>query len=359
MKIFSSEHGLTTPDNLFLPYCRYVVPESMGRSLERGLLEKHPASHYTLSDFNSYERRYAGQPMKRGDSLLVYRHGAFGDTLIATAVVAQIRKRNPHALIDIYCRQGGAEMYHGFGLRIFPGYPPFDAVRRYTHHLFYENMLECNSEDDQGCAVDDMLAFAGIDPASVPDAEKLPVVHPNDTDADGSPPIHPERYIVIQRNSSNPNRTYPHAAELEGRLAGLLPTFVVGDKDETAVHPSVIDLRGRTARFRNLIPIIHRAALVVCPDSSVGHLAAAFPAVPVISLWGLFHPNDRIRYYRNHHPLFVPEACPHAPCRSHLFTLPFNKCRDAANWSGASCAALAAIRPEMVEEKARELLDVS
>jgi ADP-heptose:LPS heptosyltransferase len=358
MQIFSSEHGLTTQECFFLPYCRYVVPESVGRSLESGLLAKHPDAHYTLSNFNSYERRYAGQPMKRGESLLVYRHGAFGDTLMTTAVIAQIRKRNPYASIDLYCRTEGAEMWGGLAVRTLPGYPPFDAARHYTHHLLYENMLECNSEDDQGCAVDDMLSFAGIDPASVPDAEKLPVVYPTDKDLEGAPRIAAPRYIVIQRNSSNPNRTYPHALELEARMGKLLPTFVVGDKDERPVHPTVTDLRGFTKRFRNLIPIVRKASLVVCPDSSVGHLAAAFPEVPVISLWGLFHPNDRAKYYRNHHPLFVPEACPHAPCRSHLFTLPFNQCRDAADWSGTSCAALAAITPEMVEEKAREILAI-
>lgn len=359
MKIFHSEHGLTTQDNLFLPYLRYVVPESIGRALENGVTEKHPGCKYGLSDFNSYERRYSGQALKRGESLLVYRHGAFGDTLMATAVIAEIRRRNPAALIDLYCRADGGEMWANVGVRTFPGYPPFDAVRRYTYHLLYENMLECNSEDDQDCAVDDMLRFAGIDPETVSDESKLPVVVPMETDLQGAPIIHPDRYIVVQRNSSNPNRTYPHAWELEGRLARMLPTFVVGDRDQHPVNPSAIDLRGKTPRFRNLIPIVSRASLVVCPDSSVGHLAAAFPAVPVISLWGLFHPNDRVRYYRNHHPLDGFAACPHAPCRTHLFTLPFNQCRDAAEWTGKSCAALGSIRPERIEEKARDILGLS
>lgn len=183
MQIFHSEHGLTTKDAIFLPYDRYVVPESIGRALEEALLAKHPDAHYTLSSFNSYERRYAGQPMMRGQSLLVYRHGAFGDTLMTTAVLRAIRARCPEVHIDLYCRPEGAEMWHGVAnVRAFPGYPPFDAARRYTYHLLYECMLENNSEDDQGCAIDDMLQFAGIDPESVPEEEKLPVVVEKDND---------------------------------------------------------------------------------------------------------------------------------------------------------------------------------
>lgn len=355
MQIFHSEHGLTTRDAIFLPYDRYVVPESIGRAVEEALLSKHPDANYTLSSFNSYERRYSGQHLKRGESLLVYRHGAYGDTLMTTAVMEAIRRRCPEAHIDLYCRPEGAEMWYGVAkVRVWPGYPPFDSARRYTYHLLYENMLENNSEDDQGCAVDDMLQFAGIDPASVPDEEKLPVVVEKDEDVySPNPQVRVGqkgwgKYIVVQREASNPNRTWPHTGKLLDLLRKELPDYVVFESKPKDPW---------TPRFRNLIPVVREASLVICPDSSIGHLAAAFPHVPVISLWGLFNPNDRIKYYRNHHPLFVPDVCPHAPCRSHLFTLPA-KCKDAPGFDGKSCAALAAITPEMVVEKAQQILNV-
>lgn len=348
MKIWHSELMLATKDEVFVPFDRYVIPESLAREFERQVLEKNPLVNYTMSDFNSYERRYAGQPLRRGDSLLIYRHGAFGDTLMSTAVVRWIRKQNPEATIDLYCRPEGVEMWHGAGCRAIPGYPSFDAARRYKYHLLYEKMLENDSEDDQVCAIDNAFAFGGMDPAQIPDADKLPVVVGKE--GDGEPPFTEGRkHIVIQMNASNPNRTYPWMNEVMALLRQEMPNywlFPVGDDK-------------KLARFRNLIPLVRNASLVICPDSSIGHLAAAFPEVPVISLWGLFHPNDRIKYYRNHHPIFLPEACPHAPCRSHLFTLPVPKCHDAPTYDGKSCAALAAIKPEMVVEKARQILGVS
>lgn len=366
MHVFQSPYLIQLKDGtVFLPRVRYVVPTGVARNMEESLLHQRPDATYTLSHFNSYERRYAGQQLHKGDSLLLYRHGAIGDTLMTTAVVKVIRDRNPDATIDLYCREQNAELWHGLGVNVLPGYPPFDAARTYTHHLLFENLLESNSEDDQGCAIDDLFSFAGIDPQSVMDEQKVPVVV--EKEEDEKPRRHGfvgNKLVVIQWSASNPNRNYPHMLELVKLMCATFPypthVAVVGDLDGPRWGPEVQanDLRGETARFRNLIPIIKHAALVICPDSSVGHLAAAFPSVPVISLWGLFHPHDRVKYYTNHHPMTGFAACPHAPCRSHEFKLPA-KCKDAPTSDGTSCAALASITPESIVAKAKELLCVS
>lgn len=366
MYIFQSELFLRTRDDVPLfPFCRYVMPEGVARGIQTEILHQHPYATYTLSHFNSYERRTdCSQPLGK-KRIAIYRHGAIGDTLISTALVSWLRRRNPEAVLDVYCRPKNVELWHGVGARAMPGYPTFDALTRYDGHLMFENMLECDSEPDQGCAIDAQFRFCGIDPATVPDEEKVPVVVEKETDNQWSEskwfdPSGSSGAIVIQRNASNSNRTYPHSGELEARISELGPTLVVGDKDDYCTHPAVTDLRGVTPRFRNLIPIIRDAALVICPDSSVGHLASAFPKVPVISLWGLFHPNDRVKYYRNHHPLEQFSACPHAPCRSHMHSLPLEKCRDAAdNLNPTACAVLRAITPEMIVAKAKELLCAS
>jgi hypothetical protein len=54
---------------------------------------------------------------------------------------------------------------------------------------------------------------------------------------------------------------------------------------------------------------------IVCPDSVLGHIAAAFPALPVVSLWSSFRPADRVEPYRNHRPIYHPIQC--SPCRAH------------------------------------------
>src|SRR6185369_2052938 len=142
MHIFSSPHQIDTKDGtVFQPGVRYVVPTGMARTLESGLIERLGAEvEYRLSHFNSYENRYHGQPLGSG-RLAIYRHGAIGDTLMATAVVAEIRRRNPEAQIDLYCRPSNVDLWHGLGVNVRPGFPVLDEVRG-DQHLFYENMLE-------------------------------------------------------------------------------------------------------------------------------------------------------------------------------------------------------------------------
>lgn len=367
MYIFQSELFLRTRDDVpIFPFVRYVMPDGVARDIEAEILHQYPHATYTLSHFNSYERRTdCSQPLGK-KRIAIYRHGAIGDTLISTALVSWLRRRNPQAVLDVYCRPKNVELWHGVGARAMPGYPTFDALTRYDGHLMFENMLECDSEPDQGCAIDAQFRFCGIDPTTVPDEEKVPVVVEKGDDALESFQSSRGTYILLHTNASNPNRNYPHNVALMDALALAFPDHhVVAVGDGCGVYP----------RFRNLIPIVKNAALVICPDSSVGHLAAAFPSVPVISLWGLFHPNDRVKYYRNHHPLSAFEACPHAPCRSHMHSLPLEKCRDAASNGPAlamydrpggplrigpnvpsNCAALRAITPEMIVAKAKELL---
>ncbi|GAG75174.1 unnamed protein product [marine sediment metagenome] len=81
----------------------------------------------------------------------------------------------------------------------------------------------------------------------------------------------------------------------------------------------------------------------------------------VVSLWGLFDPNDRIKYYPNSYPLTAFDVCPHAPCRDHNFQLPLDYCADAKNVlkpleRNHYCPVLEAITPDMVLRKVDEVL---
>ena len=123
--------------------------------------------------------------------------------------------------------------------------------------------------------------------------------------------------------------------------------------------PGVTNLVNKTKTFRDLIPVIEKASLVICPDSSILHLTACFPNVPVISLWGLFHPQDRALYYDNQMALFNQGVCPHAPCRDHNFKLPLEQCKDAKGAPKEKseikyCQVLASIDPDQIVKFAEE-----
>lgn len=346
------------------PFVRYVLGENEAAELiissqESGI---RPVSS---SLFSAYERRFA-LPGKPGERVLVWRHGAFGDALIASGVVAALRRLAPETRFDVWTDEQAVSCFRDATTRVFAGPIPFDAAIKYHRHLLFDLIYEADQEPEQQNAYDQMLAWSGADPETVPDEWKRPRLDVRASDSVGMDPavlgaLEGVRYVVLQASPNNPVRAWPdeHGSELVRRLreAGVL-VVIVGSgvtPAETAGaargDAGVMDLVGKTRRFEHLIPIVAGAACVVCPDSSIGHLAAAFPSVPVVSLWGPFDPRDRVRYYSNHRPLSAFDVCPYAPCRPHSFEIPQSRCKDATNATAGeqrACNALRAVTPARV-----------
>jgi ADP-heptose:LPS heptosyltransferase len=351
----------------FLPFNRYVVSEH-----EFHVLTEHtPNTNWEWSSFNSYERRYGGQDLN-GKTVCIYRHSAFGDQLMVSAVPHYLKARYPGAKIHLYCHPS----VHGLWLHnpfvegsALPIPLPFDAVKRYDYHIFYEGMLEGNSERDQSCCYDDM--FDSIGCRSVPASFKRPffITRPEDYEVFNRMALK-RPYLVYHLSPANPNRMYPwklgqefirmfhdshpdwlvvlvgQKQQANGKVI-LVNDLNDSHKDE---YPWFVDLTDQTPNFRHLAPFIENAGCVVCPDSSVLHLAACYPEVPVYSLWGLFHPDDRAKYYSNNHSIMNPGICPHMPCRDHNFVLPVEKCSHAQGTDTEHCRVLASIAPSWIAD---------
>lgn len=376
-RIMSGPDRVVVAKNLVMaPFVRYVLPAGPAQAYAKAMAAA--GLDHTMSAFNSFYRPYGGSDLN-GKRLAVYRHSAFGDQLMATAVPVYLKHLFPHAMIDVYCAPDVLEIWKGLPVRSFAGPITLEAARAYDAHLFYDQMLEENREDDQANAYDDAFAFAGF--PQVPEVFKVPKVVELESDAHEIGAAvrarsiqFPEKYLVYQLGAANPNRTYP--PEQGGKfIKDFLATnpgwsvIVVGlDKENLAEElfraagmriGRLLNLVNGLKNFRSLIPIVRGASLVVCPDSSIGHLAAAFPKVPVISLWGLFSPGDRVKYYPNHTALWPQAVCPHAPCHSHEFSLPQAKCHSATNATPGEqrwCNVLRAISPEQILKTAMEIL---
>lgn len=376
-RILSSTEGVSIGAGMLLrPFLRYVLPAGPAQSYALQLQKQ--GIDYTMSVFNAYQRPYGGVDLN-GKRLAFYRHTAFGDQLMATAVPVYLKHLYPDAKIDVYCSPEVMPIWRGLPVRCFEAPITFEAARAYDYHLFYDQMLEEDREPDQDNAYDSAFAYAGL--RNVADVFKRPkVCHLAEDRSEVNrlqffEKIGGAKFMVYQLGAANPNRSYPAALGDEFIRAFLAEyrdwhVVVVGlDKEGNEIaklrrvlndgggraHNLVNGLKG----FRSLIPIVHNAGLVVCPDSSIGHLAAAFPEVPVISLWGPFAPADRAKYYENHYPIFPQAMCPHAPCHNHEFTLPDKLCRAATNATPGkqvACNVLRAITPEMIMEQARELI---
>lgn len=363
MRIASPNRYILVDDGHYLPFNRYVVCEADFALLT----ERTPNTNWLWSSFNSYERRYGGQDLN-GKTVCIYRHAAFGDQLIVSAVPHYLKARYPEARIHLYCHASVHSLWHynpfvdGAAL---PLPMPFDAVREYDYHIFFEGMLEGNSEKDQGCCYDDMFNFIGC--RNVPDSFKRPYfeTRPEDYIEFNRCGIK-RKYLLYHLSPANPNRMYPwdQGMKFIKLFHQQFPDWnvvIVGKKTlatgrtldvrvsefmEVGGYPWLIDLTDKTSSFRQLAPFIENASCVVCPDSSVLHLAACYPDVPTYSLWGVFHPDDRAKYYTNVRTLTAFQVCPHAPCRNHNFELPMQDCAHAQGTTTEYCRALAAITPE-------------
>jgi ADP-heptose:LPS heptosyltransferase len=174
-------------------------------------------------------------------------------------------------------------------------------------------------------------------------------------------------YFAYHVSSSGPTRTYPPKMGQDAVLA-LLEAFpnhkavIIGldnSNNFKVDHPRVIDLFNVTKQFRSLFPIVSGADFVVAPDSSVNHVAAAFDT-PCVSLWGSYHPDDRMTHYPKNISVFKPDTCPHAPCRPHA-GLPQAKCKDATNKLPKTqmwCNALRNITAEDIVEAAKKAVEL-
>lgn len=365
MKIVMLDRLVKTDSGYFKPFTRYVISDFELNVL----LEGTPNTNWKWSSFNAWNRPCGGRDLN-GKSLLIYRHNAWGDQLIASAIPRYLKTLYPYSKIHMYCHPEVLPLWLGNVFLEGSAIPlpiPFEATQRYDCHAFFEGMLEGNSEPDQNCCYDDFFGTMGY--LDVPAKFKKPYILPQPEDYADCDKMMKKLgitskapYMVYHISPANKNRCYPP----QKGLAFLkmfkeqypeMSVYVVGydPKGEYTIALNELacyNLLGKTETFRTLVPIVERASLLVCPDSSIMHLAAAFD-VPTISLWGLFHPNDRAKYYVNHYPIFHgTEACPYSPCRDRNFQLPLVNCKDA--WPSRKregieyCFGLSKIEPEEI-----------
>jgi len=379
MKIMQLERLTKTKNYFFKPKTRYVVSDSELDTILCGVYK----NEVKWSHLASFERRYGGQDLN-GKSVIIYRHNAWGDQLIASALPRYLKILYPQSTIHLYCHPDVMSLWAGNPFMEGSAVPlpiHFDALQQYDYHILFEGMLEGNSEHDQGCCYDDMFSFCGLEgvsdefkrPFVLPSPEDYKFVQEAGLDLTGD-------YVVYHLSPANPNRCYPpeQGGMAVTRILDELKkdVIVVGvDPDGKlmkefykglAVVPEqkagqFINMVNKTDTFRDLIPIIEHANALVCPDSSVLHLSACFPETPVVSLWGLFGPHTRAKYYVNNYPIFKKETCPYAPCFDHNFHLPVEYCIKAKGSPNKTtdvewCQVLKSIEPDEIYEMVKKVI---
>lgn len=361
MQIIACDHPFIATGFECQAFTRYVCTSQTTTDLinAMGQLGRRPR---TLSNFNSYERKYAGQDLN-DKVLMIYRQGALGDQLQLTSLTERIKSLYPRGRIFVVTGIGVDDIWlYNPTMEHLRCVPTLEFVKNCDYHLMLEGMQENDVEVDQENVYDSMFANLGME---CPDDFKRPFIYLGDQDNQLRNEWHQNRplgqYVVYQFSPSIESRMYPWSLGYQA-IAGLQKAgyrvVLVGQSKVIPEAPhGTLNLINRTKRFREMVPIVREAACVVCPDSSMGHLTAAFPEVPAVSLWGPFSPDCRVKHYTNHHPLWPRAVCPYSPCFVNAPKLPVERCSYAENHIAAleACNVLRAITPESIVEKVREV----
>ena len=349
-------------DNLLHTRNTYVIPDELTGPLWDDAV---PCPH----KIKPYAKGRAA-----GGATAVYRAGAIGDAVIATAFVNYLVQESG-GVVDVYAPARNLPLYAGIGAKLFPLPCTLEAWDSYDCHLPTDDLFSgqvgntklgtgpgnCYQRVYEWMGVWDEKTMAKYCKPNLyliePDHEELKAM--------GKWPL-PDPYFAYHVSSSGPTRTYPPTMGQEAVLA-LLEAYpkhhavIIGLDNANNFkvdHPRVIDLFNTTKAIRSLFPVVANADFVVAPDSSVNHIAAGLDT-PCISLWGSYHPDWRVKYYPRSYPLYAPEVCPHAPCAPHA-GLPQSKCKDASNKTNRTqfwCNALRNISADMIVGAAKKVFE--
>ena len=217
----------------------------------------------------------------------------------------------------------------------------WDLLKLYNHLAFFEEVVNTDEHQDQEHPIDVMLRRVGIDPDSVPPEAK--VMRPLFTFAEAQAAkaridaLQGKRLGLYQLSSANPVRALPvdDSVYLAVKLAEtytdthwialhdeFIPAGYVEGLKTAATQRGLTNIEAfKFPNLRELWAVTELASIVVAPDSMMVHAAGMF-GVPCVGLWGPVDPSRRVRYYKNHHPIWRREACPHAPCFVFSSTFP-------------------------------------
>ena len=277
---------------------------------------------------------------KKGQRILLFNgSGGYGDQIMTWPIARFLSRQglDVHVLTD----PGNNVCWFNFDfIKTVNTVPiPWETVKLFDHFAHWEAAVNMDEHPDQDHPVDMMLRKIGYNPAEIPPEEKCvrPVFTPSELGTLGHFLNTGKRIGIYQLSSANPVRcmTPNDSVFLAMKLADAHPDihwlclydeFVPSEyKDILTSEASKRGLKNVEAfcapNLRELWALTEHVSVVVSPDSMMAHIAGSF-GTPCVGLWGPCDPDKRMRYYKNHHPIWHRNICPHAPCFVYSATFP-------------------------------------
>lgn len=294
--------------------------------------------------------------------ILIIRTGGFGDLLFLTPALRALRKLNPEIYIAVACFDYFAPILReNPDIDEFVSYPvPSKVLGEFDAIVPLENTVE---SDRTTHAVDRYLSECGIDPATIPEADKRCLYDLTEPERIGALSAFPIRLhpttgdaiprLGVQAAASALCRTYPH-----DRLAAVCQhlhqhrgweIFFFGEPGSLNIREQdgVTNLTLRKLDIRQSAAVLATCDVVLAPDSALAHIAGALD-LPCVALYGPFPWQLRTAYHPKTFALSGQGEC--SPCFHQVLSRthfpPSGPCAKTGR-----CEVLAAIPPERIAAK--------
>lgn len=348
--------------------------------------------------------------------LLLYNgSGGYGDQIMTWPFAAILKTYgyDIHILTD----PGNTSCWWNFpwikAVHTFP--IQYEQLKMFDYWVMLETVVNAEEHQDQIHPLDQMLIKVGINPDTV-DA-RLKVIRPNFTFLENqtAQAVQGKRFGMYQLSCANPVRSLPpsESAYLISKIAEAYPDihwFALYDKfiPDTylkAVQCSKCEGAGKITKpndntvmvdagtktqeqfaeaiqtaaapsseicqkckgsgtirpniqlynhpiLRELWSLTQRASIVIGPDSMMVHVAGSLE-IPCVGLWGTCNPANRVKYYKNHFPIWKKEVCAFSPCFAYANVFP-RYCPPRKDRN--ICECLAAISPSDVIDQIKKVI---
>jgi ADP-heptose:LPS heptosyltransferase len=250
-----------------------------------------------------------------GRTIWMLRAGGFGDLLMLTPTIREIKSRWPQARVCVACEKSCADALSGADVEIHHAPLAFQQIGEDDALICYEGVIEDNPEARVTHGVDLFYKRSGLD--GLPKSRRLDfrlttfgdLLLPEMT---GRPRVAVQAMASAKTRSLHPDMM---ADTLRLLVANGYDVFVLGIKGQAVLGiEGVHYLNEKGLTFRQSCTALAACHAAVVPDSSLFHVAQAI-GVPTVALFGAFPASLRITNPSTTITLSGEGRC--APCFHH------------------------------------------
>lgn len=297
--------------------------------------------------------------------ILLMRAGGYGDLVLLTPVLREIKRRWPQAHVAVCTMVNYGAVLAGlpFVDEVVPFPMTTEKLETYDAWVFYENAIERNPRAEELHMTNLFAEIAGLGADGVADLLPAYAVKPSEAIwcNEAFPRVNGTRRVCIQIGTSSIARTYPRTqmGQVIGRMAQKgWEVFLLGEKGEIKLPDTtpanIRNLAEFDLTFRQSAAVVNTCDAFLGNDSALLHVAGAL-SVPGVGLYAPFHWKLRTAHSPSIHAIQGNAGC--EPCFHHVNAARRNHFPEhCPSKARGVCQVLESIKPDRIVEKVEKVM---